>query len=181
MRGARVILLAATLMGAVAMTACTGAPAAPDKGSSARPTQSIILPPSPTALPEFTPAQFHHLLARLKGKPVVVNIWASWCGPCTAEAPGLARQARAFDGKVQFLGVDIIDYVQPARAFIRKYGWPYPSVFDPKGAIRDDLGFVGQPVTLVFDASGHMVHTRSGPVPENELREAVEDALARSG
>jgi thiol-disulfide isomerase/thioredoxin len=162
----------------LALASCTGQPTPPE--GTVRPTPSIALPPNPTALPEFNPAQFQELLARLKGKPVVVNIWASWCGPCTAEAPGLARQAREFMGKVQFLGVDIIDHVQPARAFIRRYGWPYPSVFDPSGAIRDDLGFIGQPVTLIFDASGRKVHTRSGPIPEEELRKTVEDALTRS-
>jgi thiol-disulfide isomerase/thioredoxin len=176
--GGRAIGVPAAATCALALAACTGGPTPPQR--SVRPTLSIVLPPSPTALPEFTPAQFQELLGRLKGKPVVVNIWASWCGPCTAEAPGLARQAREFKGKVQFLGVDIIDHVQPARAFILKYRWPYPSVFDPTGAIRDDLGFIGQPVTLIFDASGKKVHTRSGPIPEEELRKSVEDALSGS-
>jgi len=117
----------------------------------------------------------------LRGKPVVVNIWASWCGPCTAEAPGLAREARRLQGKVQFLGVDIIDHLPPARAFIRKYGWPYPSVFDPKGAIRDDLGFIGQPITVVYDASGKQVFTQSGAVSEEDLQGAVEDVLSVRG
>jgi thiol-disulfide isomerase/thioredoxin len=170
------VLVVATC--ALMLVGCTRGGDAPDQQPSRSPTLAISLPPSPTALPEFTPAQFQELLARLKGKPVVVNIWASWCGPCTAEAPGLARQARDFNERVQFLGVDIIDYVQPARAFIRKYGWPYPSVFDPKGAIRDDLGFIGQPVTLIFDATGRKVHSRSGPIPEEELRRAIEDALS---
>ena len=178
MSGSRAIGAMVTLACALAVASCTAGPTPPDRTVS--PTPSIALPPTPTALPEFTPAQFRDLLARLKGKPVVVNIWASWCGPCTEDAPGLARQARQYQGRVQFLGVDIIDHVQPARAFIRRYGWPYPSVFDPAGAIRDDLGFIGQPVTLVFDASGTKVHTRSGPIPEDELRTAVADALSGS-
>jgi len=112
---------------------------------------------------------------------VVVNIWASWCGPCIEEAPGLARVARASQGEVQFLGVDIIDHLSPARAFIRRYGWPYPSVFDPMGAIRDHLGFIGQPVTVVYDASGRQVLTHSGAIPEEDLRKAVDEALTASG
>jgi thiol-disulfide isomerase/thioredoxin len=158
---------------AILSSACTDAPE-PNPST----TKGVTLPPSPTALPEFTSAQFRALLRKLKGKPVVVNIWASWCGPCTAEAPGLARVARAFEGKAQFLGVDIIDHVPPARAFIRKYGWSYPSVFDPTGAIRDDFGFIGQPVTVVFDRAGDVALTHSGPIPEELLRKAVDDVLA---
>src|SRR5438094_202055 len=61
-----------------------------------------------TALPQLDPARFRQLLAQLRGKPVVVNIWASWCGPCIAEAPDLAAAAREFQGRVQFLGVDVL-------------------------------------------------------------------------
>lgn len=89
--------------------------------------------------------------------------------------------AREFRGTVQFLGVDILDHLEPARAFIRKYGWPYPSVFDPTGAIRDDLGFVGQPITIVYDASGKQAYSWSGPVREDELRAAVKEVSGASG
>src|SRR6266511_359148 len=89
----------------VLLAACTDAPSSPVVHASGQ----AVLPASPTSLPQFTPAQFKQLLVSLRGKPVVVNIWASWCGPCTAEAPGLAREARRFQGKVQFIGVDIID------------------------------------------------------------------------
>jgi thiol-disulfide isomerase/thioredoxin len=132
-----------------------------------------LLPSSPTALPEFDPARFQELLSQLRGKPVVVNIWASWCGPCIVEAPGLARAARDYQGRVQFLGVDVLDQRAAAQAFIRKYGWTYPSVFDPTGAIRNDLGFVGQPVTVVFDSSGKRVFTGSGAVSESQLRKEL--------
>jgi thiol-disulfide isomerase/thioredoxin len=173
-RNRRALSLVAVAAVAIALvsSACTDAPK-----PNPSPTKGVTLPTSPTELPEFTPAQFRVLLGQLRGKPVVVNIWASWCGPCTAEAPGLARQARRFKGRVQFVGVDIVDHLLPARAFIRKYGWPYPSVFDPTGAIRDDLGFVGQPITIVYDASGGST-TFSGPIPEEVLRANLDDALS---
>jgi cytochrome c biogenesis protein CcmG, thiol:disulfide interchange protein DsbE len=155
------------------LAACADAPASTARSQDAR----VALPRSPTALPRFSPAQFRELLANLKGTPVVVNIWASWCGPCTEEAPGLAAEATRFRGRVQFLGVDIVDQLPPARAFIRKYGWSYPSVFDPTGAIRDDLGFIGQPITIVYDASGKQAFSWSGAIPEGVLRNAVEDVL----
>jgi cytochrome c biogenesis protein CcmG, thiol:disulfide interchange protein DsbE len=175
-RGRRRLASVGGAIAIVLLAACAESPASPTGGPSA----SIALPASPTALPRFTPAQFRDLLVSLRGKPVVVNIWASWCGPCKSEAPGLAREATRLQGKVQFLGVDIIDHLPPARAFIRKYGWPYPSVFDPTGAIRDDLGFIGQPITVVYDASGKQAITHSGAISAEDLREAVEDVLSGS-
>src|SRR5438105_4697962 len=98
---------------AVLGVACTG-----DSPTVQGPSGSgSLLPPSPTALPSFTPAAFGQLLAQLHGTPVVVNIWASWCGPCKQEAPVLAAAARTYRGKVQFLGVDIQDQRPAARTF----------------------------------------------------------------
>lgn len=147
---------------ALALAGCTNTP----KGQSASP---VTLPSSATALPTFNPTQFHELLSSLKGKPVVVNVWASWCGPCTREAPSLAQASAQYAGRVQFLGVDIEDQLTPARAFIAKYGWTYPSVFDPTGSIRDDLGLLGQPVTVLYDASGAKVFSWSGATSPGQL------------
>lgn len=130
---------------------------------------SESLPSSPTALPTFDLASFRRLLVTLHGKPVVVNIWASWCGPCVQEAPALAAVARQYQGKVQFVGVDITDQLPAARAFIQRYGWPYPSVFDPAGAIKSGLGYLGQPVTIVYDANGAKVDEANGPSSRSQL------------
>ena len=132
-----------------------------------------LLPASATALPQLDPARFRQLLAQLRGKPVVVNIWASWCGPCIAEAPDLAAAAQEFQGRVQFLGVDVLDQLGPARAFISRYGWSFPSVFDPRAAIRDDLGFIGQPVTIILDRAGKTVLAQSGSITLEVLRKEL--------
>lgn len=129
-----------------------------------------LLPRTPTALPEFDAQRFQQLILELRGTPIVVNIWASWCAPCIEEAPGLARVAREYQGRVQFLGVDILDERGAAQDFIRRFGWTYPSVFDPSGAIRNDLGFLGQPDTIVFDSTGKRTLTVSGAVDESQLR-----------
>jgi len=88
-------------------------------GSNAPPADA--LPSSPTALPTMTYNQFKTMLGTLKGKPVVVNFWASWCGPCKAEAPALAQISRRYAGKVQFVGVDVADLPAAARAYIELF------------------------------------------------------------
>ena len=127
------------------------------------------LPADPRALPEFTLADYRHALGELRGTPVVVNVWASWCGPCRQEAPLLAAAHRRLGDRVRFIGVDVLDERGAARAFMREFGWTYPSVYDPAGAIRDGLGLLGQPVTLFYDAEGTLVHTWTGPLSERAL------------
>jgi thiol-disulfide isomerase/thioredoxin len=154
-------------------------------GGSHNPTVSgdivIRLPSTPTELPTYTPAQFRQLLSSLKGSPVVVNIWASWCGPCIQEAPELAKAAHDYQGRIQFLGIDIQDHLAAARTFIRRFGWTYPSVFDVTGAIRDDLGITGQPNTILFDASGQRTFVWSGAIDRASLRQELAKVLASGG
>ena len=147
-------------------------------GGSSGGSSPAALPSSPTALPTFTNDQFKTMLADLKGKVVVVNIWASWCGPCHAEAPGLAQLSKHYGDKVQFIGVDIDDQTTPARAFIQKYGWTYPSVADPKSEIKRGYGFLGQPDTMVYDASGTRTWTGAGAVETADLQAQIDKALA---
>jgi thiol-disulfide isomerase/thioredoxin len=170
----RILLWCSLAVALIAASACGGAdnPTVGDGVVAAR------LPSSPTALPAFDPAQFRALLRRLQGRPVVVNIWASWCGPCVAEAPDLAQAAREYRGRVQFLGIDIQDHLAPARAFVRRFGWSYPSVFDATGAIRDDLGLIGQPNTVVYDSTGAKVFVTSGPVTLDALRPELDRLVA---
>jgi thiol-disulfide isomerase/thioredoxin len=166
------ILVLATLVAA----ACGGGagPTVEPPGRTGQDGQASLLPSTPVALPDFTPAQFQQLLDQLTGSPVVVNVWGSWCPPCRAEAPDLAKVARAYQDRVQFVGIDILDQREPARAFIREFGWPYPSVFDPKGDIRDALGFVGQPITVLYDSAGQSVFVWSGAISEDVLVEELD-------
>ncbi len=165
----RASLVPAAMAFALVAAACSGGPSSPPGPG---PTGSLV-PANPTALPSFDPQSFRQLLSQLRGYPVVINVWASWCGPCVVEAPDIAAAAREFQGRVQFIGVDVLDQLGAARAFIRKYGWSFPSVFDPTAAIRNDLGFVGQPVTLVLDRSGKRVFTQSGAIKLDYLRKEL--------
>ena len=140
--------------------------------------EAPLLPTDALELPEFDLATFRELLAQLKGTPVLVNVWGSWCGPCREEAPHLAAAHRHYGDRVQFLGVDILDAREGARAFMREFGWEYPSVYDPPGAIRDGLGLLGQPWTLLYDASGELFDRWVGPAPPDELNASLDRVVA---
>jgi thiol-disulfide isomerase/thioredoxin len=147
-----------------------------------------LVPRTRFALPEFDYGKFQQLLTQLKGTPVVVNIWASWCGPCREEAPKLAAAARRFGSRVQFIGVDIQDQREAGQQTIRDFGWPYPSVFDPNEDVKQGLGLLGQPDTLFFDRQGKPVtftyrgtkySAFSGPIPSQEALDSVLRQLLR--
>jgi cytochrome c biogenesis protein CcmG/thiol:disulfide interchange protein DsbE len=113
-------------------------------------------------------ATFEQLLGQLKGTPVVVNIWGSWCIPCKAEAPMLTAAAKA-NRKVQFVGADILDSRDGALGFLAQYDVPYPSVFDPGGTIKTQMGAIGQPDTFFYDANGTQVSEVIGPLTQDAL------------
>ena len=153
------------------LAACSG-PAPTAGGADGR-----LLPDDRFELPQYDLEQYRAMIRQLEGTPVVANIWGSWCPPCEAEAPDLAEVSEEFEGQVQFVGIDILDAKDPARDFIRKYDWRYPSVFDPTGAIRDGLGYIGQPVTIVYDARGRVVWDHTGEIDAAMLREQVRAVL----
>jgi cytochrome c biogenesis protein CcmG, thiol:disulfide interchange protein DsbE len=135
------------------------------------------LPTHVAELPSFDAEMYQQLLTQLRGTPVVVNIWAAWCGPCKAEAPLLHDASKAYGERVQFLGVDILDSLKGARGFIAEHGLAYPSIFDPSGTIRDSLGMIGQPVTVFYDADGNMVSSWDGQLSQEALDEGIREAL----
>jgi thiol-disulfide isomerase/thioredoxin len=158
---------------ALTLAACGGVAEDGGTGSGPRP----LLPADRLELPEYGLAQFEELLLELRGTPVLVNFWGSWCPPCRDEAPDLRAAAEEFDGRVQFLGVDILDNRQAAREFIREFDWPYPSIFDPEAEIRDGLGYLGQPITLIYDARGRLAFDLVGTASAELLRQEIRKVL----
>lgn len=120
-------------------------------------------------------------LSELRGYPVVINVWASWCVPCKKEAPVLAASARAHAGEVVFLGMDVQDFVSDARHFLRKYDAPYVSVRDSSGKTYSAYGLSGVPETYYIDAKGRTVAHSLGQVSPSELEEGVAQALEPRG
>lgn len=95
-------------------------------------------------------------LASFAGKPIVLNMWASWCTGCSAEARALASFARAHP-EAQVIGIDIQDSRSGARAFYRRFGWRHPSIFDPSGSLAARLGLQGLPTTIFLDRQHRLV------------------------
>ena len=110
---------------------------------------------------------------------MLVNTWASWCGPCREEAPLLASANRTYGDRVRFLGVDSLDERGSARDFMLEYGWTYPACTTRAHRSATALGLLGQPVTLFYDASGELVDTWTGPLSEEALDANLHAILAR--
>jgi cytochrome c biogenesis protein CcmG, thiol:disulfide interchange protein DsbE len=115
-------------------------------------------------------------LAELRGHPVVLNIWASWCVPCKKEAPELAASARAHAGRVVFLGLDVQHFKSDARRFLGRYRVRYVSVRDGGGATGDAYGITGVPETYWIDARGRIVDHYPGQVSRRQLEDGIREA-----
>jgi cytochrome c biogenesis protein CcmG/thiol:disulfide interchange protein DsbE len=106
---------------------------------------------------------FEKRIARLEGFPVVVNKWASWCGPCRFEFPFFQRLAARYGKRVAFVGVDSDDSDDAARTFLREFPVPYPSYTDPDQEVaavfNATLGF---PATAFYDRDGELAYLKQG-------------------
>ena len=126
-------------------------------------------------------------LSDYAGKVVVVNVWGGWCAPCRAEAPMLADAARDLaDRDVVFLGIDSRDPSRAAaQAFVRRFGVPYPSLYDQRG--RTLLSFRGTltpnsvPSTVVIDSRGRVAASVLGEITRTTLYDLVDEVSKGAG
>lgn len=120
-------------------------------------------------LPNLADPETTVTLADYRGQPVVVNFWASWCGPCRREMPRLAAAARRLEGQVAFIGVNYFDSRDSALELADETGVPYPSGMDRDGDIGARYGLVGMPTTVFVTAAGDIAGRYLGELSEETL------------
>jgi len=112
-------------------------------------------------------------VVKLRGHPIVVNQWASWCAPCRAEFPLLSDAVAEHGDEVAFLGIDFMDDRDAANSFLRDSRPGFASIYDPEGeATRELGGGRGAPTTFFIAADGTLKHTKIGGYPNAETLEA---------
>jgi len=139
-------------------------------------------PPVGSAAPAFTlplldgPGSVS--LTSLRGHPVVLNFWASWCLPCKAEARVLERDWKRYGSRgVQFVGVDSDDLSSEARRFVTAHRLTFPMLDDGPGGVKGSYGISQVPETYVLDAKGKIVAHLAGPITDEGLASQFQAAL----
>jgi thiol-disulfide isomerase/thioredoxin len=112
-------------------------------------------------------------LAAFTGKPVVLQIWASWCPGCNEEAPALAKVIAARNTDVHFVGLNYRDNAGDAKGFFTKYGLSFPNIEDPSGTAAFKLGLQGTPTTVFLDAQHREVGRVVGATDQAGLEQAI--------
>ena len=116
--------------------------------------------------------------ADLIGQPLVINVWATTCGPCKRELPAFAAAHDAFGDRVRFVGINSGgDTNDQARAFAAKYGVNYESLKDPNGEFTGELGVFALPYTVFVRADGTIAVQKGVELSEDTIRSTIVDAL----
>ena len=146
---AAAVIVAASVVGGIIVARGHSSPATPVGVASASSGPLSISGKDPVTGREVS-------LAAFRGKPIVLNVWGSWCTGCKAEALDLARFAAAHP-RAQVVGIDTQDTQSGARTFYLHYGWHHPSIYDPHGDIAAKLGLQGTPTTFFLDRRHRVV------------------------
>lgn len=136
--------------------------------------------PKQTKAPDFTVIDGtgkEIKLSAFRGKPVVVNFWASWCPPCRAEMPEFEKVAQEMDGKVVFLMVNMTDGAREteakAKSFIAEHGFTFSVYYDTKQEAAYAYGITALPTTVFIDSNGDFIHGIRGGINAAELRKQI--------
>jgi cytochrome c biogenesis protein CcmG/thiol:disulfide interchange protein DsbE len=160
----RTLLVSFAVLAAVVAFVAFGL--APSGGNEGRPAPAL-----PLAQLSGAPVT----LATLRGHPVLVDFWASWCEPCEQEAPVLERFSQSLHGRATLVGVNWEDLsLRSARKFIRSHGWTFPNLRDPNGTVGREYGITSfLPTAFVIDSSGRLRETLRGPQTQQTLSKAL--------
>jgi cytochrome c biogenesis protein CcmG/thiol:disulfide interchange protein DsbE len=112
----------------------------------------------------------------LRGHPVVVNVWAAWCGPCRVELPVFQRASLDWGKRVAFLGVDLRDNRGSAEKLLHQIPLTYPSYEDPDGKVANGYHLVGTPSTIYYNAAGKQTYIHQGQYAD---RQQLDDNIKR--
>lgn len=155
--------LALLAVGLLALTACGSAGGA---GGGGRPVPDL-------ELESFDGGTTS--LASYEGRPLIVNFWASWCGPCVAEVPDFERAHQAVGGQVAFLGIDTQDAPKNAAKLVKETGVTYDLVRDPEARAFEAFGVIGMPTTYFVDAGGRILAQHTGALTFEAIVERIEE------
>lgn len=173
-----------------AASAAPGLGAGPPDGGPAQPVVKVPLEPCPASVPASGGDRLPQLqltclgagpavdMAAGRGRPTVVNVWASWCAPCRTEMPRLRDSAARLAPTTGFVGVDVKDDPGAAWAFLAQMQVHYPNVADPSAALLAGLHVPGVPITFVLDSTGAIVFRHLGELHESDIAEM--ETAARS-
>ena len=115
-------------------------------------------------------------LAQFRGRPVIVNFWASWCLPCRDEAPILRAAMDRYAGKgLVILGIVVNDPPENARKFAEEFKLNYPNLLDPSGKTEVSYGVRGVPETFFINRSGLITYRKAGPLETGELERHIQE------
>ena len=129
-------------------------------------------------LPEIDQAAFEQLIAE-SDRPMVVNLWASWCVPCRSEAPLLTEAHRQLGSEVRFIGIATEDNQSDALSFLNEFDLEFENYFDKSGAIKGWIGTRGLPTTFFVAAGGEVVSTSFGIIDERLLALEIDELRRR--
>jgi cytochrome c biogenesis protein CcmG/thiol:disulfide interchange protein DsbE len=170
------VVIAIVVIGILQSGGSTRAPE-PDTFDVAAATRTLQTAPAPLSELYARPSQlipatkgsYSAQLAALKGHPIVVNKWASWCAPCRGEFPVLQSTSAKYGKQVAFLGLDSQDNDADASKFLKHFPVPYPSLVDRNSRIAQDLGIAKFfPTTVFYDASGKQQYVHDGPYTSDD-------------
>ena len=113
-------------------------------------------------------------LEELRGKPVVLNFFASWCNPCIREMPALQAMAERYQGRVHFIGITFNDRREAAKGVLERTGASYPAAFDASSDMAVDYAVRVMPTTFFIGADGNLIERKDGEISEVQLGKVID-------